>query len=216
MAELAAQSPTEIPLYTPLDVARYLHAPVWLAVSMWHGRFPPHPDMFFQWFDRTLRHFDFDDDVSDIPEIRERWSFRQVADLCVRLFAVESLLELARNEPREGGRGEALTEAVWRVLRDGPLPVFFGAGGFEVGVASTLRSCGGRLNDGERGWLEKRLLLCLGRFDVDGGAPVRLYPFSRVPPEGSPRAVVMDPRIRFGRPTVAIHGTPTDILFERH
>ncbi len=28
--------------------------------------------------------------------------------------------------------------------------------------------------------------------------------------------MVMDPRIRFGRPTVVAHGTPTDILLERH
>jgi uncharacterized protein (DUF433 family) len=45
---------------------------------------------------------------------------------------------------------------------------------------------------------------------------MRLYPFSRVPAEGSPRAIVMDPRIRFGRPTIAGQGVPTDILFERH
>jgi uncharacterized protein (DUF433 family) len=96
------------------------------------------------------------------------------------------------------------------------VPVFFGAAGPEAGTATTLGSCGDRLNDGERRWLEKQLLLCLDRFDIDSGAPARLYPFSRVPAEGSPRTVVMDPKIRFGRPTVATHGTPTDILFERH
>jgi uncharacterized protein (DUF433 family) len=72
------------------------------------------------------------------------------------------------------------------------------------------------LNNEERRWLENKLLLCLARFDLDGGAPTRLFPFSRTPAEGSPRAIVIDPRIRFGRPTVARHGTPTDILFERH
>jgi uncharacterized protein (DUF433 family) len=215
VAELAAKNPVEVPLYTPLDVARYLRAPVWLVVSMWRG-FPPHPELFFHWFDRRLCQFDTDEDLSDIRELRERWSFRQLADLYVRQFAVESLLELARNEPRDGGRREALTDATRRALRDGPVPVFFGAGGPEEGVARTLSSCSDRLNDGERKWLEKRLMLCLGRFDIDGGTPARLYPFSRVPPEESPRTVVMDPRIRFGRPMVATSGTPTDLLFERH
>lgn len=217
MAELAAQNHLEVLLYTPLDVARYLRAPVWLVVSMGHGLPPlPHPEIFFPWFDKRLSHFGFDDDVSDILELREKWSFRQMADLYVRLFAVESLLELARNEPKEGGRGKAITEAVWHILRDSPLPVFFRAGGPKEGVTRTLRLCDDRLNDDQKRWLEKRLLLCLGRFDVDGDTPVRLYPFSRVPAEGSLRTVVMAPPIRFGRPTVASHGTPTDILFERH
>src|SRR5262249_2262099 len=148
--------------------------------------FLPHPEMFFQGFDRRLRHFDIDDDVFDIPELRERWSFRQLADLYVRQFAVESLLELARNEPHEGGSGESLTEAAWRILRDRPVPVFLGAAGPQEGIISPSGSCRARLNDGERRWLEKRLLLCLGRVDIDGGFPPRLFPFSRVPPEGSP------------------------------
>jgi uncharacterized protein (DUF433 family) len=217
VAELAAQNPVEVPRYTPLDVARYLRAPVWLVISMWRGRFLPHPEMFFRWFDRWLRQFDIDGYVSDVPELQERWSFRQLADLYVRYFAVESLRELVRNELRDRGRGEVISEAAWRILRDRPGLVFFGEVGHEEGVANTLSSCGDRLNDGERRWLEKRLLLCLGRFDLDGGTPCRLYPFSRVPPDKeSPRTVVMDPTIRFGRPTVATHGTPTDILFERH
>jgi uncharacterized protein (DUF433 family) len=83
-------------------------------------------------------------------------------------------------------------------------------------VARLVGAWGGSLTDEERGALEKKLTLCLGRFDTAGGNPERLYPFSRVPVEGSLRVVVMDPAIRFGRPTVAGHGTPTDILFERH
>jgi uncharacterized protein (DUF433 family) len=216
MAELAAQNPVEVPLYTPLDVARYLRAPVWLVVSLWRGGFPPHPDMFFHWFQRRWLHLSLDEDTPDIRELRERWSFRQMADLYVRLFAVESLVELARSEPQEDGRASALDDTAWRILRDRPVPVFFGAALPEEGVVSTLKSCCDRLSDEERRWLEKRLLLCLGRFDIDGGVPARLYPFSRVPPEGSPRTIVMDPRVRFGRPTVTAHGTPTDILFERH
>jgi uncharacterized protein (DUF433 family) len=46
--------------------------------------------------------------------------------------------------------------------------------------------------------------------------PIRIYPFSRDPPERSPRIVALDPRIRFGRPMLAERGVPTDILFERY
>ena len=69
----------------------------------------------------------------------------------------------------------------------------------------------------DRTWLEKEgVLLCLGRIESDDGTPVRLYPFSRIPAEGSPRTIVMDPSIRFGRPTIAGRGVPTDNLLERH
>jgi uncharacterized protein (DUF433 family) len=97
-----------------------------------------------------------------------------------------------------------------------PVPIFFGAAPPDEGVASILASCCSPLTEEERRWLEKRLRLCLGRFDMEDGIPARLYPFSRVPAEDSPRLVVMDPQIRFGRPTITAHGTPTDILLERH
>jgi uncharacterized protein (DUF433 family) len=213
----ARKNLAEVPLYTPLDVARYLRAPVWLVAGMWRGRFPPHPEMLFHWFDRGFRHFDLDDEAAAFPELRERWSFRQAADLYVLLFAVESLLEMARGGPREGGRGDAFREAARRILWGHlPVPAFFGNVPPDEGVARVLASCRGPLTEEEVLWLEKRLRLCLGRFDMEDGLPTRLYPFSRVPAEESPRVVVMDPRIRFGRATIAGHGTPTDILLERH
>jgi uncharacterized protein (DUF433 family) len=216
-AVIAEQSPVEVPLYTPLDVARYLRVSVWLVLSMWRGRFPPHPEMLFHWLDRPLALIERDGELPGIPETRERWSFRQFADLYVRMFAVQSLLELARSEPEADSRAEVLAEAACRMLRDHlSVPVFFGTAPPEEGVARVLETCCARLTEEDRRWLEKRLVLCLNRIDRDGGGPSRLYPFSRTPAEGSPRNIVMDPRIRFGRPTVAGHGTPTDILLERH
>jgi uncharacterized protein (DUF433 family) len=215
-AVVAEQNLVEVPLYTPLDVARYLRAPVWLVLAMWRGRFPFHPEVFIHWCER-FPAFGLDEETSEIPELRERWSFRQLADLYVRLFAVESLLELARGESRQGSRTEALGSAARRLLvSHPPVPVFFGTDPPEDGVARTVQTDCDGLTEEEKRWLEKRLLLCLGRFDTDAGAPSRLYPFSRVPPAGSPRIVVMDPRIRFGRPTITGHGTPTDMLLERH
>ena len=64
--------------------------------------------------------------------------------------------------------------------------------------------------------LRKWLVLRLERVTLEDGLPVRLYPFSRDPAEDSPRLIVQDPRIRFGRPTISGKGLPTDILFERY
>jgi uncharacterized protein (DUF433 family) len=216
VAKAAEKNLIDVPLYTPLDVARYLRAPVWLVICAWWGRIPPHPEMFFHWFDRWPHHFGSNGDLSEVSEFQERWSFRQAADLYVRLFAVEALTEMTRSE--EGGRADSLTEAAWGVFRNhlSPPLIFRGDGAPEEGIARLVGAFGDRLRDEERRSLEKKLVLCLGRFDLYGNDPSRLYPFSRVPAEGSPRVVVMDPGIRFGRPTVAGHGTPTDVLQERH
>ena len=215
MAKAAEKNLIDVSLYTPIDVARYLRAPLWLVVCVGRGWAPPHSGMFL-WFDARPRPFGADGDLPEIPELEERWSFRQAADLYVWLFAVEALTEMARGE--EGDRADALMGAAWGVFRNLlPAPmVFSGHGTPEEGVGRLVGAFGDRLTDGERRALEKKLHLCLGRFDMDGNDPERLYPFSRVPVEGSPRVVVMGPAIRFGRPTVAGHGTPTDMLLERH
>ena len=65
-------------------------------------------------------------------------------------------------------------------------------------------------------WLEplgEGFALRLGRVEAREGIPIRLAPFSRGPTEDAPQVVVVDPRVRFGRPTIAGHGLPTDILF---
>jgi uncharacterized protein (DUF433 family) len=61
----------------------------------------------------------------------------------------------------------------------------------------------------------KHLALRGARVEMRDGVPVRLFPPTRDPEEASPRFVVMDPRVRFGRPVLAGRGVPTDMLFER-
>ena len=50
-----------------------------------------------------------------------------------------------------------------------------------------------------------------------GGAPVRLFPFSRKPDRASkqPQVIAIDPRIAFGRPIVAKARVRTDVIFDR-
>ena len=61
--------------------------------------------------------------------------------------------------------------------------------------------------------LLKLIRLHQERIELKAHTPVRLYPFSRDPAPDAPRMVIIDPEIRFGRPTV--RGVPTDVLAER-
>lgn len=47
------------------------------------------------------------------------------------------------------------------------------------------------------------------------GQPIRLFPFTTPSIENDPRAVVIDPRVQFGRPCLSGTGIPTDVLHER-
>ncbi|MEC4807249.1 MAG: DUF433 domain-containing protein [Jaaginema sp. PMC 1079.18] len=49
----------------------------------------------------------------------------------------------------------------------------------------------------------------------DSGLAIQLYPFTRPREEDSPRVVVIDPRVAFGRLVIAGTGIPTDIIAER-
>jgi uncharacterized protein (DUF433 family) len=212
-AAVTEQNLVDVPLYTALDVARYLRVPVWLVACAWQGRLP-HPDLCFEWVMEHFRHFELYCDSSDIPQLSDRWSFRQVADFYVRVFAFHSLVELS--DRPECSESKTPFRIPWKALWLRPVPVFFGDHSPEEGIASVVQASRPWLDETAAPWLEKRLRMCLGRFDGVGAELTRLYPFTRMPVEGSPRTVVMDPRIRFGRPTVANYGTPTDIILERH
>jgi uncharacterized protein (DUF433 family) len=172
---------------------------------------------FFHHFARRSLLFFAEDELNGFLDDPPRVSFRRLTDLYVRAFAVQTLGEWSRTVPRQRDRRESFQEAAWRAIdcyRADPL--FFGERPAHEGIARLLESCTAGLGEAERVALQKRLLLCLDRFEMKADEPMTLYPFSRVPAEGSPRTVVMDPRVRFGRPTIAGCGVPTDILFERH
>lgn len=46
--------------------------------------------------------------------------------------------------------------------------------------------------------------------------PIRLFPFTRPDVKDSPQLVVIDPRVRYGRPCIAGTGVPTRIIAERY
>jgi uncharacterized protein (DUF433 family) len=106
---------------------------------------------------------------------------------------------------------------VWRGLEDTHRePVAFGASPNTHLANHLVQPFAGRLDEGQAALLRKHVVVRLDRVDVEGGVPERLYPPTRDPAEKSPRVIVLNPRIRFGRPTVVGHGLPTDSLFERY
>jgi uncharacterized protein (DUF433 family) len=57
----------------------------------------------------------------------------------------------------------------------------------------------------------------LRRIERDhAGLAARLYPFTRKRSPDEPKAIVIDPRISFGRPILAGSGVPTAIVAERY
>lgn len=51
--------------------------------------------------------------------------------------------------------------------------------------------------------------------DPQGRGAMRLFPFTRPAQQASPRMIVIDPRVAFGRPVIAGTGIPTAVLHER-
>lgn len=129
-----------------------------------------------------------------------RLSFRELATLFVRAAAFDLPSEY---RPRTGGVG---------CDRDGDIdfrrPAAELADGLVAGCPPLPQPHLGRLRE----FFVRRL----HAVELASGEPLRLYPPTRSPSDGSPRLIVIDPRIRFGRPTVARTGTPTDVLFERY
>jgi uncharacterized protein (DUF433 family)/transposase-like protein len=81
-----------------------------------------------------------------------------------------------------------------------------------------LEHLGTLVNLSKSGQLAVRELLAahLERVERDGSAiPIRLYPFLSRSAENENRPVVIDPRVSFGRPTIAGSGIRTSVLVQR-
>jgi uncharacterized protein (DUF433 family) len=81
-------------------------------------------------------------------------------------------------------------------------------------VAAYLRRF--RVNESFRPKLRELLDLHLDRIEwEDEQTPRRVFPFTRDDPRESPRLVAIDPRVRFGKPSLLRRGLPTDVVRER-
>ncbi|MGL4550806.1 MAG: DUF433 domain-containing protein [Gemmataceae bacterium] len=198
--------PATVPLYTPWDVARYFHVPVWSVALMtgWFREWPP-PEWFFR-RRRWLTLPSADDDPRHPGWLRgaDRLSFAQAADL----FVLSAAFRLVEDEDAD----ERLCHAVVRGLEG---PSYRQVGESRDGW---LDRAAGRfgLDPAETSFLRKWLGIHQDRVEFSGADAVRLFPFTRDPAEGSPRSVVLDPRVRFGQPTLAGRGLPTDSVMDRY
>jgi uncharacterized protein (DUF433 family) len=216
--ELTQQSPVEVPLYTPWDAARYLHVSLW-ALPALTGRFRSWPAP--RWyFDPLRRGFPYPPPVEEewpLRADRDRISFRRFAELFVRAAALQTLAGWSPVGERARDDWESLHHAIWRGLEDGDHePVPFDTSPIEERVNRLVEPFAPRMKAEPLALLRKWTRLRLERVEACDGEPVRLYPFSRDPAEQSPRVIVLDPGVRFGRPTIADQSIPTDGLFERY
>jgi uncharacterized protein (DUF433 family) len=80
-----------------------------------------------------------------------------------------------------------------------------------------VRNAGQLLNVSRAGQLEMDIVSAfLARIEhARNGAPSRLYPFTTSSIDSDSRAVVIDPRVQFGRPCLLGTGIPTDVIGER-
>jgi uncharacterized protein (DUF433 family) len=215
------QNPYEVPMYTPWDVARYLRVPVWTLATLM-GRHHPwiDPEFFFLHFWRDVRHAVLDDDMFPspvAPEDRLRIPFRQLAALFVRAGVFQAHSEWPVSSPIQSDRWENSHRLVWRGLEDTQHdPVPFNGAPVEERVTRIAAPFVARLDERLATLIRKHLTIRLERVDTEAGLPVRIYPPSRDPADTATRIIVLDPKVRFGRPTLAGRALPTDSLFERH
>jgi uncharacterized protein (DUF433 family) len=210
---VAEQNVVEVPLYTYLDAARYLHVPVWVALSV-SDRLPHYPIEFFErfWHEPHFRDW-FEADYW--PNFRgdkdQRISFRSLASLFVSSAVFRPLLSgvpFPRWHPKEAFHLFELSHEAARKIAD-DLRLLANPDW----VLSRYDRIADRVPEADRAHLLKLIALHQSRVESKEGVPVRLFPFSRDPAPDAPRSVAIDPEVRFGRPTVK--GAPTDVLAER-
>jgi uncharacterized protein (DUF433 family) len=212
---IADQNSVEVPLYTPLDITRYLRIPLWvtLAVSGRHRDYPKEVFYFFSLgpvFQEQIKD-DFSLPFRDAES--KRVSFRTLANIFLLSFLFRyptSSESRARWHPRDG---QVFFDLVWEAFRYAESdPGLFTDPNPDV-LLKQFEKLVTRFIGLERIDVKKLIALHLERVELKNSVPIRLYPLSRDPAPDAPRLVVIDPEVRFGRPTVK--GVPTDVLAER-
>jgi len=188
--EVAGNSVMEVFPYTCRDAARYLRLPLWGVYGL-TGR---------------IRN------DSNREDDREPLSFPTLATVFVRAASLPLFQDPSANGTAWRAEWEMYAGMVQAFQE---LPPFDDTPA-EMRVDAFIRPYEGRIGADQLNRLRDEFARRIERVEAAGGGAVRLFPFSRDPAESSPRIVVIDPRVRFGRPTVSGSGIPTDILFERH
>jgi len=193
-----SQDPRELPAYGVVEAARYLLIPLSTLKSWVRGR--PYPTQAGERFFRPL---------IELPGEGPLLSFINL----VEVYVLDAIRR--KHEVRLAKIRKALDYLNSKFPSRHPLADHR----FETdGLDLFIEKYGQLINISHRGQLEVRQLIhaYLQRIDRDPlGVPVRLYPFIRKRELDEPRAVVIDPRISFGRPVLAGTGIATAIIAGR-
>lgn len=186
----AGLSPIDAPAYTPAVVAHHLCLPI-TTVRYWAlGRDPYKPVIALADERAHLLSFRNLVEIHVLSAVRRRHA--------VTLPAVRKAVEYLR---RAFSSMHPLSDEQMKT----------------DGKHLFVEKFGQLINASEEGQLamEELLEAHLKRVERDdSGLPVRLFPFTRLRPEG-PQSVVIDPRVQFGRPCITGTGVPTAVVVER-
>lgn len=84
------------------------------------------------------------------------------------------------------------------------------------GASLIIQKFGEYINITDHGQKEM-ISMALERIEWDADKiPIKLFPFTHTDPKLSPRVVVIQPGLAFGRPVIAGTGIPTEIIAERY
>jgi len=186
------RDPREIPAYPPVEAARYIGLPL-STLRAW-----------------TRGQRGFEPIITLPPDSDGQLSFYNL----VEAFVANGL---RRKHSVPVQRLRRAVDSLSRLLPDSRHPLA------ELDLQTFARDVyldekGALVNLSRGGQLGVRRLLedVLERVEKDvTGLAARLYPFTRPESLASPRVVVIDPRISFGRPVISGTGIPTAVIHER-
>ena len=199
---LTEQHPSTVPMYTIWDVSRYLRISPWLTADMCgHGHLES------ELLIRRHRHWGLfplvEDGMLSLGNERNQCiPFVQLADC----FVWSSLAHAISTYQHSNGFHNRHHEQSWRSIARFNFKSVFAGNGL-AGLEKLLAPFPGEL--------QTTVQLYYDRVELNGGVPIRLFPFSREPNAEAPQAIVIDPNISFGKPTLVGSGVPTNALYER-
>lgn len=194
------KDPRDIPSYSIGDAARYLRIPIGTIRSWTIGRKYPVMD--------GSKYFQPLITIKQQPP--RLLSFTNLVEIHI-LRAIRQNHQIKLNKVREA---LDYIDEVFKV----PHPL--ATEQFRTdGVDLFIEKYGSLINASQKGQseLKQEFNLHLDRIEPDSrGLAIKLYPFTRSHEENTPKIVVIDPRIAFGRLVIAGTGVPTSILKERY
>lgn len=179
--------PRSLPAYPFVEAAHYLGVK---------------PSTLSSWFRGTAAPLRIEDDA-------EQLSFTNL----VEAFVLKGLRETHRLSMQQVRRDVAELRRQFPDVRYPLADIDLGVDGRDL-----YADAGGQLVDASRGGqlgIRRVLDLYLERVDRSLEGAVRLYPFTRARIDASPRSIVIDPTISFGRPVISGTSIPTAVLHDR-